>query len=53
MICRPSRRRGGFTLIELMVALVAGLIAVTATYYVGSAASRRWRSCSPLLRWPI
>ncbi len=42
MICRPSRRRGGFTLIELMVALVAGLIAVTATYYVGSAASRHF-----------
>lgn len=45
---RRSRARGarrsqlGFTLLELMVALVAGLIAVLAVYYVSSASARHF-----------
>ena len=52
---RPGRRRArlrarrtrhaslaGFTLLELMVALVAGLVAITAIYYVGGASSQHF-----------
>ncbi len=35
-----NTKTGGFTLLELMVALVAGLIAISAIYYVGAASSR-------------
>ncbi len=40
---RPvDRRRAGFTLVELMVALVAGLVAISAAYYIGAASSRHF-----------
>jgi prepilin-type N-terminal cleavage/methylation domain-containing protein len=45
----PTRRSGGrarraaFTLIEMMIALTAGLIAVTSIYYVSSASSRHFQ----------
>lgn len=46
----PSRRRGtarrqaqrGFSLLELMVALVAGAIAITSVYFVSSSSSRHF-----------
>ncbi|MEO0321364.1 MAG: prepilin-type N-terminal cleavage/methylation domain-containing protein [Myxococcota bacterium] len=44
---RPARRGGGrreagFTLLELMTALVAGLVAVTATYLISAETSRHF-----------
>jgi prepilin-type N-terminal cleavage/methylation domain-containing protein len=42
MMRRPIDRRAGFTLVELMVALVAGLVAITAAYYIGGASSRHF-----------
>ena len=39
---KTARRRQGFTLIELMTALVAGLIAVTATYLISAETSRHF-----------
>jgi len=40
---RPNAsRNAGFTLIELMVALVAGLVAISAAYYIGGASSRHF-----------
>lgn len=38
---RP-RSQAGFTLVELMVALVAGVIAITTIYFVGAASSRHF-----------
>jgi prepilin-type N-terminal cleavage/methylation domain-containing protein len=38
----PRRTRAGFTLIELMVALVAGLIAISAIYTVSGASARHF-----------
>ncbi|MCA9616172.1 MAG: prepilin-type N-terminal cleavage/methylation domain-containing protein, partial [Myxococcales bacterium] len=35
-------REAGFTLLELMVALVAGLVAILAVYYVSSASARHF-----------
>ncbi|MBC7172556.1 MAG: prepilin-type N-terminal cleavage/methylation domain-containing protein, partial [Polyangiaceae bacterium] len=40
---RPSRKKGGFTLVELMAALVAGLVAITAIYAVGSSSARHFQ----------
>ena len=37
-----GRRQAGFTLLELMTALVAGLIAVTATYLISAETSRHF-----------
>jgi len=37
------RRRQGFTLVELMVALVAGAIALVSIYFVGAASSRHFQ----------
>jgi len=39
---RQIRRTAGFTLIELMVALVAGAIAITSIYFVSSASSKHF-----------
>lgn len=40
---RPALdRRAGFTLVELMVALVAGLLVVSAAYYIGGASSKHF-----------
>lgn len=41
---RARRRRGraGFTLLELMVALAAGLIAITSVYFVSAASTRHF-----------
>lgn len=39
---RKRRSRAGFTLLELMVALVAGLTAITSIYFVGAASSRHF-----------
>jgi prepilin-type N-terminal cleavage/methylation domain-containing protein len=36
------RAQAGFTLVELMVALVAGVIAITTIYFVGAASSRHF-----------
>jgi prepilin-type N-terminal cleavage/methylation domain-containing protein len=40
---RPSSRKGGFTLIELMAALVAGLVAISAIYAVSSGSARHFQ----------
>lgn len=42
MLLQRTRRSAGFTLLELMVALVAGLIAISAAYYIGGSASRHF-----------
>lgn len=42
MIRRRTDRRAGFTLIELMVALVAGLVVISAAYYIGGASARHF-----------
>ncbi|MFW5926296.1 MAG: PilW family protein [Myxococcota bacterium] len=39
---KRHRTKAGFTLIELMVALVAGVIAITTIYFVGAASSRHF-----------
>ena len=39
---RRGRSRAGFTLIELMVALVAGLIAISSVYYISAASSKHF-----------
>lgn len=39
---KRHRTKAGFTLIELMVALVAGVIAITTIYFVGSASARHF-----------
>ncbi|MFW6050784.1 MAG: PilW family protein [Myxococcota bacterium] len=38
-----NRRQAGFTLVELMVALVAGAIAIMTIYFVGAASSRHFQ----------
>jgi len=39
---RAQRSRAGFTLLELMVALVAGLIAISSIYYISAASSKHF-----------
>ncbi|MEM9190034.1 MAG: prepilin-type N-terminal cleavage/methylation domain-containing protein [Myxococcota bacterium] len=41
-IRRRQRQRGGFTLVELLIALTAGLIAVTSIYFVSAASSKHF-----------
>ena len=41
-IRRQRDRRAGFTLIELMVALVAGLVVISAAYFIGGASARHF-----------
>lgn len=37
---RRAKRRAGFTLVEVMIAMTAGLVTVLATYHLGSVSSR-------------
>ena len=39
--------RAAFTLVEVMVATVLGLMAITAVYAIGAQSSRRFRSTGP------
>ena len=39
---RPPRRSEGFTLVELMVALVTGAIAITAIYAMSASSTRHF-----------
>ncbi|MFT3924969.1 MAG: prepilin-type N-terminal cleavage/methylation domain-containing protein [Myxococcales bacterium] len=41
---RTRSKRGGFTLVELMIAVLAGGITVTAAYYLGSASSKSFNN---------
>lgn len=42
MIGRRQRKSAGFTLVELMVALVAGLLVISAAYFIGGASARHF-----------